>query len=128
MDGANVDPNGLELNWRISRRILTKILDDKTFDVKSLKLPLENYIEELKNDSDDEDNDADMDPNDDNEEEDDWDVFDSIPEEFSFEEVGLVEEPAGFDEEGEEITQFVPRLIETMKEDETEGLIWVSLL
>ena len=128
MDGANVDPNGLELNWRISRRILTKILDDKTFDVKSLKLPLENYIEELKNDSDDEDNDADMDPNDDNEEEDDWDVFDSIPEEFSFEEVGLVEEAAGFDEEGEEITQFVPRLIETMKEDETEGLIWVSLL
>ena len=69
MDGANVDPNGLELNWRISRHILTKILDDKSFDVKSLKLPLENYIEELKNDSDDEDNDADMDPNDDNNEE-----------------------------------------------------------
>ena len=127
MDGTNVDPNGLELNWRISRRILTKILDDKTFDVKSLKLPLENYIEELKNDSDDEDNDADMDPNDDNNEEDDWDVFDSIPEEFSFEEVELVAE-VGFDEEGEEITEIVPRLIETMKEDETEGLIWVSLL
>ena len=92
-----------------------------------MKVPLENYIEELKNDTDDEDNDADMDPNDDNEEEDDWDVFDSIPEEFSFEEVELVAE-VGFDEEGEEITEIVPRLIETMKEDETEGLIWVSLL
>ena len=125
MDGANVDPNGLELNWRISRRILTKILDDKSFDVKSLKLPLENYIDELKNNDEE---DEDMDQNDDNEDEDDWDVFDSIPEDLSFEQVGLVEE-VGFDEElGEEVTQFVPRLIETMKEDETEGLIWVSLL
>ena len=124
MDGANVDPNGLELNWRISRRILTKILDDKSFDVKSLKLPLENYIDELKNNDDE---DEAMDQNEDAEDEDEWDVFDSIPEDFSFEQVGLVEED-GFDEEGEEITQFVPRLIETMKEDETEGLIWVSLL
>ena len=124
MDGANVDPNGLELNWRISRRVLTKILDDKSFDVKSLKLPLENYIDELKNNDDE---DEAMDQNEDAEDEDEWDVFDSIPEDFSFEQVGLVEED-GFDEEGEEITQFVPRLIETMKEDETEGLIWVSLL
>ena len=47
---------------------------------------------------------------DDNGEEDDWDVFDAIPEEFSFEEVELVAE-VGFDEEGEEITEIVPRLI-----------------
>ena len=48
MDGANVDPNGLELLWRLSRIVIDLVLSDTNFDYKSLKPVLEGIIQELK--------------------------------------------------------------------------------
>ena len=62
MDGSNKDPNALELNWRLARIVVQKILMDKNFDYKILKPILENHLKELQMDdgADDEDNDDDL--------------------------------------------------------------------
>jgi hypothetical protein len=52
-----VDPNGLELLWRLTRIVIDLVLSDTNFDYKSLKPVLEGIIQELKeegNKSDDE--------------------------------------------------------------------------
>ena len=47
MDGANVDPTCKELFTRISRRVTNVILDDKDFDIFTLKPELEQHLEEF---------------------------------------------------------------------------------
>ena len=107
MDGSNVDPNGLELNWRISRRILDKVLSDEKFDITHLKIPLQNHLNLLQFDEDDGDDKFD----------DDFD-YESVPEDLPLEEVELIENERG---------DFIAKLKEGLKEDELEGLKWVCV-
>ena len=50
MDGSNVDPNALELCWRISRHIIDKILKDPEVDIDLFKIPLQNHLRSLQYD------------------------------------------------------------------------------
>ena len=52
LDGSNSDPNGLELNWRISRLTVAKILKDENFDFRSIKENLQNHLDALALDDD----------------------------------------------------------------------------
>ena len=47
MDGANVDPTCKELFTRISRRVTNVILDDKDFDIFTLRPELEKHLEDF---------------------------------------------------------------------------------
>ena len=108
MDGCNVDPNGLELNWRISRRILDRVLCDEKFDITQLKIPLQNHLNSLRL----EDNYGE------DEFEDDFD-YETVPDDLPLEEVEVIE-----NEEGD----YVTRLKKGLKEDELEGLKWVCFI
>ena len=120
MDGSNKDPNALELNWRLGRIVVQKILMDKNFDYKILKPILENHLKELEMDdgADDEDNDDALDGLQfiDN----DFDFENDIPEEIS----GLLEQTELVEDENGEM---VYTRKETPKDDEVEGVKWVGI-
>ena len=46
----NKGPNALELNWRLARIVIQKILIDENFGYKILKPILENHLKELQMD------------------------------------------------------------------------------
>ena len=139
MGGSNVDPNGLELAWRLKKKVITRILSDKSFDYTSINDKLKNHLDSLKygtgedeEETDDEDDDLGDDNFEDDQDQDDQDQDDQEDDEggdgFDFsallsqnhelEEIYFIE-----DEEG----NMVPKVKELLKDDELEGLHWVCV-
>ena len=105
MDGSNVDPNALELCWRISRHIIDKILKDPEVDIDLFKIPLQNHLRSLQYDDE---LDYDLDGFDDG-----FD-YDSVPVDIREEIVMVV------DEQGN-----IEPTVKLRKDDEIGGLHWV---
>ena len=116
MDGSNKDPNALELNWRLARIVVQKILMDKNFDYKILKPILENHLKELQMDdgTEDEDNDDDLDGLQFNN--DDFVFLDEIS--------GILERTELVEDENGEMVHVRK---ETPKDDEVEAVKWVGI-
>ena len=108
MDGSNVDPNALELGWRISRSIIDRALRDPEIDIDAMKEPLLNYLRTLVEEEDIlEDLGNEFDP--------DFD-YNSVPIDIREEVVMAV------DEDGT-----IHPTVKLRMQDEVDGLIWVCV-
>ena len=103
--GTNVDPNMIELHYRLTKRITSKILKNPNFDINVLKEKLENHLKEFCADKTGDDS-----------LEDEFDFNRDIPADLEMEQIMIDTDING--ETTAEVREF--------KNCEKEGIHWVS--